>query len=146
MMVPSVRKATQNTLSVILAPMIPVVFKIKRVYKNQAFLYTHKHLDKFFRLGSLPSAAFGEFYDEVHKTWNRLWNDYALKKYDALISVHYSQNGAGYSFYNGSAVDEKKKLYQASASRLDGFLSHKLVNESYVNGDRFLDAGCGLGQ
>ena len=82
----------------------------------------------------------------IRRCWRSVYKEYGLKCYSKLIGIHYGLKGRGYFNYGVLTDKEKLALYGEPRGRLEFFLKKNLQSLGYVDGQSFLDAGCGRGQ
>lgn len=95
---------------------------------------------------SLPFVYCSLGYIILKKEFQRLFTQYALKKYVIFIRRHYSKEGLGYFDHANLRDCERVELFNQQKGRLLYFIDHNKLLIPFKNGDTFLDAGCGIGQ
>ena len=125
---------------------VRIFFWIFRWGKDKVFLANLNNPD-------LPPGFFGliiiKIFGIVHTINNYIsdiYINYGLKKYSKWCDVHYSKEGRGYFNYEDLNDNEKEKLYGKPKGRIEHFIINYNNIFSYIDGESFLDVGCGRGQ
>tara|TARA_B100001964_G_scaffold127276_1_gene140788 strand:- start:210 stop:1100 length:891 start_codon:yes stop_codon:yes gene_type:complete len=130
-----------------LRPFVVFYFWIIRWLIHNKFKYELKNDD--FGKPSLISYPFIFFYKLTLKIYDLFvfeFNNYALSKYKNLSKDHYSERGPGYGGLRNLNIEQKKKYYINSKSRLEYFYNNNKYLLNFKNGESFLDIACGYGR
>lgn len=125
---------------------VPIVFFVVRFVKDQAFLVRlrNNNLKPFFI--SYPIyfvVRVAQFFADAFRT---AFINYALRKYNDYIAVHYSKYGRGYFSYESLTDHEKRETYGKPNGRVEAFIDQYSTILNYCDGNSFFDVGCGRGQ
>lgn len=82
----------------------------------------------------------------LSRGWRRSFDEYALPRYQQFVARHYSKEGLGYRGLSTIDGEQARALYSGERSQLAYYLNHHKKLLTCVNGDSFLDVGCGSGQ
>lgn len=129
-------------------PIIPFWFKLKRWVVENGFLLwlNNQKVGKPSKL-ALPFVYIHKFFNYFMKPiWIMESSDYSLKKYHSLIKDHYSNEGRGYKGWETLSDSECIENFNNFNGRVAHYISHNSALLCYLDGDSFLDAGCGPGQ
>ncbi len=104
------------------------------------------------RLGLTPSASNrilqypAGALERLRRVLRAEYQDRTFARFTRLHPRHYSVGGRGYQTVAGGSPEERRQRYEGQHSRLEHFLDefHDLLD--CVDGDSFLDLGCGTGQ
>lgn len=82
----------------------------------------------------------------LNRGWRRSFAEYALPRYQQFIALHYSKEGLGYGGLFMVDGEQARALYSSGHGRIAHYLDNHKKLLTCVNGDSFLDVGCGRGQ
>ena len=136
----------EKLIYMIFRHVVPPWFWIVRWVQDAIFLVNLRNKDLRPNLSAYPIWFFASIARVVSNAWRKAYNDYALLCYSGLIKFHYGPEGRGYFNYDSLADNEKLDLYGEPRGRLEHFLGCNSGVLTYVDGDSFLDVGCGRGQ
>jgi SAM-dependent methyltransferase len=113
---------------------------------HNLFLFRLKNPKLKPSIWSLPFVYLSLAYIVLKNEFQRLFTQYALKKYIIFTQRHYSESGLGYFNFSGLNDHKRIEIYNQQKGRIIYFLDHNELLIPYKDGDTFLDAGCGKGQ
>jgi len=125
-------------------------FWLKREICDQVFIQRLK--DPKFPPNFLffPIALASRTKDLFSRQWQKAFTEYALNKYTSLelVQRHYNGKTRAYLDYSKLTNPQLLELYTDQKGRLGLFLkrNRQSMEKIFLNGDTFLDAGCGKGQ
>jgi len=82
----------------------------------------------------------------LKRIWQTEFSDYALRRYQAYLALHYSPTGVGYFDYTALSDESRVSIFNGLSSRLAHYVDYNRTILDYKDGETFLDAGCGKGQ
>lgn len=143
----NIKKLIRLLISLVLKPFVVMWFWFLRWFRHNRLLsgLNSKKIEKH-SIFYLPFSYFYSLLFLIKRIWKTDFVEYALKKYDVFLKIHYSKDGLGYFDYENLSSDECLKIYRQMPSRISYYIAHSPSVLDYKDGDSFLDAGCGKGQ
>ena len=121
-------------------------FRINRWMIDKVFLLHIKNKEHPHSILAYPIYGILGLIRLIKKSWNVAYIEYGTKLYSKWTSIHYSPKGRAYFNYDTLSNQEKFSLYGYPVGRVKYFLNSNSQVLGYINGESFLDAGCGRGQ
>ena len=121
---------------------VPPCFWLSRWYMHNRMKFFHRESPNVM---SLPLVIIGEGQKIFRAAFIREFAEYALPKYKSFTEDHYSAGGYGYGGLEKLDSGAARARYASGKSRLTHYLDHNTRLLDCVDGDSFLDAGCGDG-
>lgn len=88
----------------------------------------------------------GYLWRAIKVMWNEAYTEYTLHLYSKRNLAHYAKNGRGYMNVPNLSDQERIDQFAKLESRLEVFVDSYPMMVDYIDGESFLDAGCGKGQ
>ena len=88
----------------------------------------------------------GYLWRAIKVMWSEAYTEYTLHLYSKRNLAHYAKNGRGYRNVPNLSDQERIDQFAKLESRLEAFVDNYPMMVNYIDGESFLDAGCGKGE